>query len=119
MGKDIYIEIKDRNTFLEYLKENPGVMLFKFKAKWCKPCKLIQGDVEMYFENTSDKVICFDIDIDEYSDVYKFLKSRKMVMGVPTILAYVKGNETFVPDLSFLGSDKKQLKDFFDKINKI
>ena len=32
MGKDIYIEIKDRNTFLEYLKENPGVMLFKFKA---------------------------------------------------------------------------------------
>lgn len=117
MSKDIYIEIKDRNTFLQYLKENTGVMLFKFKASWCKPCKIIQDDVDKYFEKTNDNVTCFDIDIDEYSDVYKFLKSRKMVNGVPSILGYIKNNDTFVPDFSFSGTDKRQLNDFFDKIN--
>ena len=117
MVKDIYIEVKDRKTFLEYLKQNPGVMIFKFKAKWCDPCKLIQEDVDKYFEETKDNVICFDIDIDEYSDVYKFLKSRKMINGIPSILAYFTGNDTFVPNLYFSGTNKKLLRDFFDKVN--
>ena len=117
MSKDIYIEIKNRNVFLEYLKENPGIMLFKFKASWCKPCKMIQDDVDQYFQATSDNIICFDIDIDTCRDVYTFLKSRKMINGVPTILGYVKNNETFVPDFSFSGTNKKQLQEFFHKIN--
>ena len=40
-----------------------------------------------------------------------------MVNGVPSILGYLKNNDTFVPDFSFSGTDKRQLNDFFDKIN--
>lgn len=28
-----------RDVFMELLKINPGVFIFKFGAEWCSPCK--------------------------------------------------------------------------------
>ena len=39
----------DRKTFLQLLQENPGVMIFKFTADWCKPCQLIKPYVNEQF----------------------------------------------------------------------
>jgi len=115
--KDIYIECADRNAFLSYLKQNPGIIIFKFGASWCKPCKKIKDIVENHFAYTSDNVICFDLDIDEYPDVYAYLKSKKQVNGVPSLLAYNKDNITFASDMSHSGSDLNTLEQFFENIN--
>ena len=116
--KEIFTEVHDREEFLAILKENPGIMVFKFGADWCAPCQTIKDDVEQYFANTSDNVFCFDLDIDESFDLYAFLKSKKMVTGVPSILAYVKGNESYASDFAYSFSGVKDaLKTFFDTVN--
>ena len=117
-SKEIYTEVHDRDQFLAILKENPGIMVFKFGADWCKPCETIKDDVEQYFANTPDNVVCFDLDIDESFDLYAFLKSKKMVTGVPSILAYIKGNESFASDFAYsFSGGKDALKIFFDTVN--
>ena len=116
--KEIYTEVHDRDQFLTILKENTGVMVFKFGADWCKPCQTIKDDVEQYFANTPDNVLCFDLDIDESFDLYAFLKSKKMVTGVPSILAYVKGNESYASDFAYsFSGGKDALRIFFDTVN--
>ena len=112
-SKEIYTEVHDREEFLAILKENPGIMVFKFGADWCAPCQTIKDDVEQYFANTSDNVLCFDLDIDESFDLYAFLKSKKMVNGIPAILCYDKGNETYIPFDSISGTDKSKIDYFF------
>ena len=37
-----------------------------------------------------ENVICADIDIDENFDVYTFLKSKRMVNGIPAVLAIAR-----------------------------
>ena len=106
--KEIYTEVPNRNVFFEYLQQNPGIMIFKFGAEWCGPCKKIQSDLEVLFANCPNNVLCFDI--------YAFLKSKKMINGIPAILAYKKGNINFVPDYSHSGSDLNQLNLFFQTI---
>ena len=115
--KEIYTECESRDHFLSFLGENTGIMLFKFGATWCRPCNYIKDDVEKYFGETPDNVICFDLDIDDCFDLYAFLKSKKMVTGVPSILAYKKGNSSFASDFSYSGSDKTVLQQFFQTIN--
>ena len=117
-SKEIYTEVRDREQFLAILKENPGIMVFKFGADWCAPCQTIKDDVEQYFANTPDNVLCFDLDIDESFDLYAFLKSKKMVTGVPSILAYVKGNDSYASDFAYsFSGGKDALKIFFDTVN--
>ena len=41
-SKEIYTEVHDRDQFLAILKENPGIMVFKFGADWCAPCQTIK-----------------------------------------------------------------------------
>ena len=117
-SKEIYTEVHDRDEFLAILKENPGIMVFKFGADWCKPCQTIKDDVEQYFANTPDNVLCFDLDIDDSFDLYAFLKSKKMVTGIPSILAYVKGNESYASDFAYsFSGGKEALQNFFDTVN--
>jgi hypothetical protein len=58
-------------------------------------------------------VQCAVIDIDESFDVYAFLKSKKMVQGIPAILCYKKGNVSYAPDQVVLGADMNQVSTFF------
>tara|TARA_B100001093_G_scaffold10410_1_gene9723 strand:+ start:3663 stop:4061 length:399 start_codon:yes stop_codon:yes gene_type:complete len=116
--KEIYTEVRDRDQFFEFLKQNTGIMVFKFGADWCKPCQSIKDDVEQYFANTPENVICFDLDIDDSFDLYAFLKSKKMVTGIPSILAYGKGNESYASDFAYsFSGGKDALKTFFDTVN--
>jgi hypothetical protein len=38
-----------------------------------------------------------------------------MVNGMPVLLCYVKGNESYIPDDSITGARKKELHMFFDR----
>jgi thiol-disulfide isomerase/thioredoxin len=115
----IITDISDRNQFAELLKSNPGIFLIKFGAEWCKPCKTINDGVKSYFERLPPYVQCAIIDIDKNIDLYSFLKSKRVINGVPVILCYVKGNTTHIPDDIIIGADKKQINDFFIRCSKL
>jgi thioredoxin 1 len=105
----------NRTNFIELLKENSGLIILKFGADWCNPCKLIEDYVEQKFKEMPTDVTCIKIDIDQHMDLYAFLKSKKMISGIPTILCYEKGNVSYIPVDSVRGTDNKELDLFFDR----
>ena len=106
--------IKNREHFFQILAENPGLVIIKFGASWCGPCKLIEAAVDKYFKQMPNNVQCMSIDIDDSFDIYAFLKSKKMINGIPAILCYNKGNDSYVPDEFVSGANLQQIADFFD-----
>lgn len=112
MDKVIITEL-DRHSFMETIKNNNGLFIVKFTATWCGPCKKITPFVDEQFKNTPDIVTCANIDVDQNFDLFAFLKSKKMVKGIPVILAYKKGNTNYSPDFSVSGTDEEQLIVFF------
>tara|TARA_Y100000389_G_scaffold102325_1_gene99168 strand:- start:480 stop:851 length:372 start_codon:yes stop_codon:yes gene_type:complete len=112
MDKVIITEL-NRMSFMETIKNNNGLFIVKFTASWCGPCKQITPFVDEQFKNTPDIVTCANIDVDQNFDLFAFLKSKKMVKGVPIILAYKKGNTNYSPDFSVSGTDQEQLIVFF------
>jgi thiol-disulfide isomerase/thioredoxin len=115
--KQIIASFEDRQSFFNLLPNNPGMIIVKFGAIWCKPCKAIAPQLEAFFATSPDEVICCDIDVDESFDFYSFMKARKMVNGIPVILCYLKGNTGIAPNFSVTGSDKTQLDNFFKRCN--
>ena len=112
-AKQIITSFKSRQDFAELQKVNTGLIILKFGASWCGPCKTISPVLEGFFATSPPNVICADIDVDESFDLYAFMKSKKMVNGIPAILLYRKGNTTFIPDDSVTGSNPVDLDNFF------
>lgn len=117
-SKEIISDIASRESFFYLLEQNPGLIILKLGAKWCGPCKTIQQVVDGFFASSPDNVLCGDIDIDQSFDFYSFLKSKKMVNGIPVILCYKKFNNTFIPDDMVTGADPVQLHQFFIRCGK-
>ena len=109
----IITNLCDRKQFAELLQTNPGLIIIKFGADWCGPCKMIEADVNNAFNSMPNNVQCVVVDIDVSVDLYAFLKMKKMVNGIPVILCYKKGNTSFVPDEAVGGIDKAKLQNFF------
>ena len=103
----------DRNEFRDLINSNEGLVIIKFTASWCGPCKKIAPFVEDQFSKTPKSVTCANIDVDDNFDIFAYMKSKKMIKGVPTILAYKKDNKSFAPDFSISGSEKDDLINFF------
>jgi thiol-disulfide isomerase/thioredoxin len=114
---EIVHDLKTRADFLERLTINPGFIIIKFGAPWCAPCRKIKTSIDLYFSQLSkDGVMCCDLNVDQCSDVYAFLKSKKMVTGIPAILCYKRGNVSYIPDDSVSGSDMNKVHAFFERI---
>jgi thioredoxin 1 len=113
MSLPVITKIENRKHFAELLKENPGVFIIKFGATWCGPCKQVEPLINSYFNNIPENIQCAHIDVDESMDVYGFLKTKKMVHGIPAILAYYKGNENYIPDDMVAGADENKIRKFF------
>ena len=112
----------NRNSFMEALQKNPGTLVFKFGADWCAPCNKIKDIVGTLVDESLNNrpdgtLVFFEVDVDECIDVYGFLKSKKMIKGIPAIMRYDKGNVSYVPDSSVSGSDTNDLLTFFRTIN--
>ena len=113
MSKEIISQITSREAFFHLLNNNPGLIILKLGATWCGPCKQIEHVVHGFFATSPPQVVCGDIDVDESFDFYSFLKSKKMVNGIPVLLCYKRGNTTFVPDDMVTGSEPQGLDAFF------
>jgi thiol-disulfide isomerase/thioredoxin len=106
----------DVAQFMSFIHDNPGVVVFKFGATWCGPCRKVEPYLKEYYKMMPPNVQCVVIDIDESMEVYSYMKTRKMVNGVPALLAYVGGNATYIPDFSCVGADLTQVKLFFTRV---
>lgn len=118
MSKQIISEIENRGAFLTLLTHNPGLIVLKLGAEWCGPCKTIHHAVNGFFATSPPEVVCCDIDVDKSFDFYSFLKSKKMVNGIPVLLCYKKGNSTYIPDDIITGSNPQELHNFFARCGK-
>ena len=115
MSKTVISQIENRKAFMTLLEHNTGLIILKLGATWCGPCSKIEKHVNDFFATSPEEVICGIIDVDESFDLYAFLKSKKMVNGIPAMLCYKKGNNTFIPDDSLTGSDLVGLNAFFKR----
>jgi thioredoxin-like negative regulator of GroEL len=118
MSKEIISEIANRDAFFHLLQHNPGLIILKLGSSWCQPCAKIKPAVEAFFATSPQEVICGDIDVDQSFDFYSFLKSKKMVNGIPVLLCFKKGNATYIPDDMVTGADPQQLHLFFARCGK-
>lgn len=112
----IETHIESRAIFQEILETNPGVVIIKLGAEWCGPCKQIEQPVTNIMQRVvSEKIRCFMIDVDESIELYGLLKQKKMVNGIPAILAYYAENKSYIPDDSVVGANMNQIQLFFQR----
>ena len=113
--KTIITYFQSRDHFMRLLEKNPGLIIVKFGATWCRPCSMIKPIVDAFFASSPDNVVCCEIDVDESFDLYSYLKSKKMINGIPVLLCYKKGNVSYIPDDSITGANASQLDAFFKR----
>ena len=113
---DNSLDINNLEKIQSSLKEKEMVII-KFTADWCVPCKSIQPTVDEYLKKIPDKIKFIEIDVDESIELYSYLKTKKMLKGIPAILAYYNGTKEtlFIPDDSVLGGNITEVKKFFER----
>lgn len=115
-------EIASLQAFSKLLQENPGLVILKFGAEWCKPCKAIEPLVHEYYARIaadpvfSPRVVCGLIDVDTNFELYGFLKTKRQVSAIPAILCWYKNNLNYIPDDGTIGSDVGETNAFFTRV---
>ena len=113
--KRIVTVIENKAQFYNILQSNPGLIIIKFGATWCKPCKKIKEQVDQFFSETPSNIICCDVDVDDCDELYSFLRNKRMITGIPSLLCYKKGNIEYSPDDTVSGTNLNDLNSFFKR----
>ena len=123
MDKTIYSELlidELKNLLNKNFVKKHNIIIIKFSATWCRPCQQIKELSNELFQKTTDNVICFDLDIDNYNNkkLYSAFKSKKMIKGVPTLFGFNCKKDRdmdywYIPDESISGSSEKDIRRFF------
>ena len=103
------------------LPKSKQIIILKLSAEWCGPCKAIKKQCYEEIENLPENVIVVDIDVDDELDLFMALKTKKMVKGIPALLAWYPNEDRehwFIPDNSISGSNKKDIALFFSLCKK-
>jgi thioredoxin 1 len=112
---EIHTEIETLEQLQEILQNNPGVVIIKFSATWCSPCKKIAPHIKGAINNLPNTYKIYFLDIDESLEIYAYFKNKRMVSAIPSMIAWKKGNTTAIPDNMVTSSDPKQIDAFFHK----
>jgi thiol-disulfide isomerase/thioredoxin len=114
MTSPIKTNLKTADDLSTLLDSNPGIVIVKLGATWCKPCKIIEPVIYSWLNKLEhEKIQRVVLDIDDCIDLYGFLKKKRVVRGVPTLLAYYKENTHYIPDDMCFGSDENEANAFF------
>ena len=105
-----------RENFFDILQKNQGIVIFKFGATWCRPCKMAEPFINERLKHIDDRVTYITLDVDNAFDLYGFLQSKKMVNGIPAVLAYVKGNTSYASDFAVSSCKATEINAFFNQL---
>lgn len=106
MATERILEFKTRSEFKNFVSTHK-IVIVKFTATWCGPCKRCKPLVDKCFENMPDNVYMVVVDIDKSPDIKRYLKCT----SVPTFVNFVNGEmmDTIV------GGSKEGIVSFFNK----
>ena len=99
-----------RDVFLNLLGDD--LVLVFVTSTDCGPCKTIRP----YILPKLESYTCVYVDRTEDADVYSFLQNKKQIKGVPSLLAYAKGNTTGISNLSISGTNQNEIDCFFESL---
>ena len=106
---------EDIQNIQNNLYSNKQILVVKFTADWCGPCKRIKSDCYNMFNELPDNVIVADLNVDvgKNSELYQFLKRKRQVNGIPALLLGIlimiafKGSNKYT-----VGGDINVIKEF-------
>jgi thioredoxin len=75
-------------VFKTEVLESALPVVVDFTAVWCNPCKMLDPVVSQLSQDWNGKVKFVKLDVDDNSN----LAVQYGVMGVPTLILFVKGN---------------------------
>ena len=104
--------VMKRQDFLNLLGKD--IVLVFFTSTDCAPCKNIKPYVQDKL--ASCPYVCLQLDRNVDADVYSALQTKKQVKGVPSLLAYAKGNTTLMANLSISGTNQNEIDCFFESL---
>ena len=111
------MDILDIQKIQSSMKSN-NILVIKFGAEWCKPCKQVYHLFQNFINQSSNNVICADIDIDENINLYIALKKFKMVNGIPVFLSFYGNKQRdkwYIPDDSVIGTNETDINNFLKR----
>ena len=112
----------DEDTFknLQNNLNKNEMIIIKFTADWCAPCKSIKDYINNIVKDLPSKIKFYEIDVDDSIELYAKFKNKKMVNGIPALLAFKDGIKDiwYIPDDSILGANKDEIRSFFDRVIK-
>jgi len=83
--------INSLDELKQLLSSKSDFYILKFSSSHCAPCMKIKAMAEQHMDNLEklyNRVKCINISIDENMQLYGELKRRKIVNGIPVIMAY-------------------------------
>ena len=114
MSNNIFENI-DKQQFEQAVKslKNNEVILMKFTAEWCGPCKTIKPLCDSIVSKFTDNMYYIENDINEALDLYVFFKKQKIANDSSIIyimeMKIEKMIQWYLPDYSVSGIDKNAL----------
>jgi thioredoxin len=94
------------NSDYEKLINSDKKVMVNFSAVWCAPCKKMKPYITKMQEDLKDKIKIVRLDADENKSLLENMK----IDGLPTIIIYENGKETW-RNIGFISEEdlKKQL----------
>ena len=116
------LSCKNIEGILELLPKENRVLVVKFTANWCGPCQRIKDGCYAMFNQLADNVVVADLNIDfgKNIDVYRMLKRKRQINGIPTLMAWYPDPQRafwYVPDDSVVGGDINEIREFLKRVN--
>ena len=110
-------DMMSRADFLNLLKTKDKPLLVKFTADWCGPCKRVKPLVDNFLtQDVMSRLQYLEIDIDHSVDVYAYMKTKRMLNGIPTLFFYEKSNTNFPPSYSVSTGNEAKVNEFLKGI---
>lgn len=79
--------IRELENFDKDVLKNKKMVLLKFEATWCAPCKKYSSTIKEIDKEIGDKIDFINIDVDKHQKIAE----QHEIKGVPTIICVVNG----------------------------
>ena len=103
------ISFTTRDEVIKYLETHP-VVIMKFTATWCGPCKRSTPLINKLFAQMPNNVSMIIVDIDKARDIASAMK----IKSIPTMHNFING----APMDIVIGTKDENIVSFFNKTKK-